>query len=130
MKTGNRASRLAVLISPGALKHIPECRGAWYESKEEIEEGLKRGTEKARLLRWIRREMGRHLTLRERRCVELRFFEGMSLREVGAATGTDPSSVCRAVQRSLRKLRHAAKKKRAAGSSGTLAASKRVGCPK
>lgn len=130
MKTGNRASRLAVQVSPGALKHIPECRGAWYESEEEIEEGLRRGAEKAKLLRWIRQAMGRRLTLREQRCVELYFFEGMTLREVGEATGTDPSSVCRAVHRSLRKLRHAAKKKRTAGSGGALEASKKVGCPK
>ena len=127
MKRGNRASRLAVQISPGALENIPECQSVWYESEEEIKAGLKRGSEKARLLRWIRREMGRRLTLRERRCVELYFFQGKSLREVGAATSTAPSSVCRAVQRSLRKLRHAAKME---GCSNLLEASKRVKRPK
>jgi len=130
MKRGNRASRFAVPISPVDLENIPECQGAWYESEEEIKAGLKRGSEKARLLRWIRREMGRRLTLRERRCVELYFFRGMSLREVGAATGTAPSSACRAVQRSLRKLRHAAKMERAVDCSSVLDASKRVKRPK
>jgi DNA-directed RNA polymerase specialized sigma24 family protein len=37
------------------------------------------------------------------------FFEGLSYREAGAATGTNASSVCRAIQRSMRKLRQAAK---------------------
>lgn len=119
---GNRANRLAVLVNPRVLMHLSEHRGAWYESEEEIEAGLRRGAEKARLLLWIRSEMGRRLTPREVRCVELHFFDGLSFREVGVKTDTAPSSVCRAVKRALRKLRSAAREEGEA--------SKGVECPK
>lgn len=80
----------------------------WHESRDDRERGLRWGREKARLLKWVRNQMGRRLTPTERRCVELHYFEGLTFREAARHTGTQPSSVCRAVQRSIRKLRQAA----------------------
>lgn len=83
-------------------------RSPWYESPEDIEAGLERAKERAKLLRWVRIQMSRRLTKRERRCIELYFFKGMTFREAAEATQTTPSSIHRAVRRSLLKLRHAA----------------------
>lgn len=105
MKDRTRAGRNAVLMDPAVLRLFETERGAWFESPEEVEAGLEWGREKAALLGWVRRQMGRHLTARERRCVELYFFQGLTYREVGSATGTNASSAYRAVARSLRKLR-------------------------
>ena len=108
MTERSRASRFAIFLSPDVLRHFPTESSAWHESEEDVEAGLEWGAEKARLLRWVRRQMGRRLTKRERECVELYYFRNMTFREVGLATETNASSAYRAVARSLRKLRAAA----------------------
>lgn len=105
MRDRTRAGRNAVLMESKALHLFENARGAWYETPEEIEAGLEWGKRKAELLTWVRRQIGRHLTPRERRCIELYFFEGLTYREAGEKTGTNASSVHRAVTRSLRKIR-------------------------
>jgi DNA-directed RNA polymerase specialized sigma24 family protein len=111
MKTRSRADRLAVHVSPSFFRLVPASRSAWYETEEEIEAGLAWGRRKAVLLRWVRRQMGRRLSLRERRCIELCFFEGRSYVEAAAITGTNPSSAQRAVERSLRRLRKSVRRR-------------------
>jgi len=103
-----QSGRRAVSFSPASLAHLNRDRSAWYETPEEIEAGLEWGRRKAELLRWVRRQMGRRLTLRERRCIELYFFRDKNYREVAKATGTGPSSAYRATARAIRKLRRAA----------------------
>ncbi len=124
----SRASRFAVSIDPRWLERVENSRGAWYETSEEIESGLAWGHKKAALLRWVRRQMGRRLTRRERRCIELYYFRGKTFREAGSITKTNASSVHRAVARGVRKLRMAAQEecplkslnqKRRSGSHGT-----------
>lgn len=111
--TGNkRKMRRATVLSPGPLGSAATEAGLWYESPEEVEEGLKRGRERVELLRWIRKQMGRKLTPRERHCLELYYFEGLSYREVGGLTGTSMATAHRDVARSLRKLRLCAKRSR------------------
>ncbi|MCC6490551.1 MAG: hypothetical protein IT364_23905 [Candidatus Hydrogenedentes bacterium] len=104
MRDRTRAGRNAILMGPEALHLFENSRGAWFETPEEIEAGLEWGKRKAELLAWVRRQMGRRLTQRERRCMELYFFEGLTYREAGEKTGTNASSVHRAVTRSLRKI--------------------------
>jgi DNA-directed RNA polymerase specialized sigma24 family protein len=108
----SRASRFAVPAPPDYFTEMSTRRGPWHETEEEIEAGLAWGRRKAELLRWARREMGRRLTARERHCVELHFFRGLSCLEVAKATGTTISSAHRAIKRSLRKLRYAAGRRR------------------
>ena len=103
-----RATRFAVSVPPEFFEEMSARCGPWYETEEEIQAGLKWGRQRERLLRWARLLMNRRLTLRERRCIELHFFKGMSCVDVATATGSDPSSVQRAISRSLRKLRCAA----------------------
>ncbi len=105
----SRAQRFAVSVDPMRLATLGQARGAWFETEEEIEAGLAWGREKARLLRWVRKRMATRLTRRERRCIELCFFQGLSHREAATATKTNASSVQRAIRRSIDKLRAAAR---------------------
>ena len=109
MDRRSRASRFAVAAPPSYFKRLEARRNPWYESPEEIAAGLAWGRRKARLLQWVRQEMATSLTQREQECIDLYFFHGMTCREVGQATGTNASSVHRAIRRSIRKLRQAAR---------------------
>ena len=100
--------RDGISVNPEYMDHFATFKGLWHETPEEIEDGLAWGREKERLIRLIRKEMGRRLTKRERRCVELYFLRGLTYSQAGTVTKTNASSVHRAVQRGLRKLRHAA----------------------
>ena len=99
---------LEILLKPEVMDAFATARAAWYEGEKEVQDGLAWGKEKARLLRWVRRQMTRRLTPCERRCVELCFFQGLTFREAAAHTRTNPSSVYRGVRRALRKLNAAA----------------------
>jgi len=113
-----RADRFAVVMDPKVLKHFTTERAAWYESESEIKRGVEWGREKARLLRWVRKQMSERLSATERKCVELYYFQGRTYREAAAITGTNPSSVYRAVRRSVRKLRAAAEEDQIAPKRG------------
>ena len=103
-----RAERLAVQVPVGMLMRTGEEQGAWHESRAEVEAGLTWGSDKAVLLAWVRARMEALLTARERQCIRLYFLEGLNYREAGRRTGTNASSVHRAVTRGIRKLRAAA----------------------
>lgn len=110
MKVRILAERCLRSTSPHALRELGESRRAWHETEEEIRAGIRWGRKKAELLRWVRRKMRRRLTARERRCVELYYFQGLTLVEVGCETGTNATSALRAVRRSVNKLRALAEK--------------------
>ncbi|MDZ4857828.1 MAG: sigma-70 family RNA polymerase sigma factor [Candidatus Hydrogenedentes bacterium] len=113
MSERSRARRFELVVSPTIIGMHNVTEAAWYETPEEIEAGLRWGEEKAKMLAWVRRAMGRRLTVRERRCLELYYFEGLTFREVGDRTGTNASSVYRAIGRAVRKLRAASQSKSA-----------------
>ena len=106
--TKERLRRDGISVNPEHLEHIGSSEAIWHETPEEIQAGLAWGREKEQLLRLVRKEMHRRLTKRERRCVVLYFFRGLTFNEAGKATKTNASSVHRAVHRGLRKLRCAA----------------------
>jgi RNA polymerase sigma factor (sigma-70 family) len=94
-----------VQVDAELIETISNEAAAWHESPEEVQKGLAHGKEKAALEAWIRTFMDTGLTERERHCLELYYFRNMTYREAGAATGTNATSVYRAVLRALRKLR-------------------------
>lgn len=81
-----------------------EC-AAWHESPEEVVAALERGRIREARLAWVRQHMAQHLTPRERECVELCCFQGLTGRGAARLTQTNPSSICRALQRAGLKLR-------------------------
>jgi len=101
--------RFKVNLSPRVLDHYPASASAWFETEEAIEAGLTWGEEKARLLKWVRKQMRQRLTPRQQRCIELYYFEGLSFAEVGTEAGITMSSAYRIVQRGIRRLRVAAR---------------------
>ncbi len=100
------------LMDPAKFGVISEADSLWHETDEDVRDGLEYGREKARLLRWVRRHMRSRLTARERHCIELLYFRGLTCREAGERTGTHPSSVHRSAQRGLAKLRRQLEKRR------------------
>lgn len=108
MHERTRAHRNESLLSPDIMRTYRVEQSAWYETEEEVRSGIKWGARKAVLLAWVREQMRTRLTPRERHCLELYYFRGLTYREAGDATGTNASSVYRAVQRAIRKLRDAA----------------------
>lgn len=108
MHERTRAHRHESFLSPELMRQYRVEQSAWYESEAEVRRGLTWGARKAVLLAWVREQMRTRLTPRERHCLELYYFRGLTYREAGAATGTNASSVHRAVQRAIRKLRDAA----------------------
>ncbi len=109
MEERTRADRHESLLSPEIMRSFRIEQSGWHETKSDIRAGIAWGRRKAVLLAWVREQMMVVLTARERHCLDLYYFRGLTYREAGAATGTNASSVYRAVQRSIRKLRKAAK---------------------
>ena len=103
-----RHRRLELYFSEKDLSRFPKALGLWYETPAEVQAGLNWGREKARLLRWVRRQARNKLTPREWRCIELCCLEGLSCREAGLKCGANKSTVNRAFRRAIYKLRAAA----------------------
>ncbi len=109
MKIMRRENRNSVTLEPAKLeRYIAENR-MWYETPEEIRAGLEWGRRKQSLLRWVRRQMGRRLTLKERRSIELRFFHNLTFAEMGDEMQLDAVTAWRVVQASIKKLQKAAR---------------------
>ncbi|MFA6242672.1 MAG: sigma factor-like helix-turn-helix DNA-binding protein [Candidatus Hydrogenedentales bacterium] len=100
-----RPERFTYSTNPLFLLDIASARRAWYETEDEVRAGIRWGKRKAELLQWVRRKMQRKLTARERRCIELYYFQGLTYAKVACVTGTNASSVLRAVRRSVNRLR-------------------------
>ena len=111
MNEANRSEmwKRTLVKSPETFGEMPRESAFWHATKSEVAAKLSYGQRKAEVLRWVRRQMGRRLTKRERHCVEMHFFLGLSYREMAKATSTNPAAGHRAVGRALRKLRQAVK---------------------
>jgi DNA-directed RNA polymerase specialized sigma24 family protein len=108
MRETTRTQRNAIRLAPTGLDGVEESRGLWFESREEVEQGLDWGRRKAGLMQWLRRHMEHRLTPRERRCLELHFLEELPYTLVAERERCSTSSAHRAVARALHKLRAAA----------------------
>ena len=108
METKNREYFKLIHVSLKTLAQLSTLQGMWSETPEEVAAGIEWGRRKRVLLRWVRKQLGARLTLRERRCLELYYFQGLTFSQVGERTGTDPSSSFRAVKRAVIKLKRAA----------------------
>jgi DNA-directed RNA polymerase specialized sigma24 family protein len=94
--------------APALFAKFSEGRGLWHESPEEVQRLLAWGRRKAKLIRWVRRRLRRDLTPREAQCIRLYYLRGKSLIQIAALTGTTRSSVKRAIDRGIQRLRASA----------------------
>ncbi len=102
--TGAQAGRLV-------LEGLTIAQTPWCEDEDAIRRGLEWGRKKARMLQWVESQILLRLTPIERRCIELYYFEALNYREAAQVLDVNASSVYRAVQRGIRKLREAARER-------------------
>jgi DNA-directed RNA polymerase specialized sigma24 family protein len=107
--------RLGRRVSPILLEFLSATKHPWHEELEDVRAGLRWGREKERLLAWVESQMRLRLTAVERRSIHLYYFRDRNYRQAAEILGVNPSSVYRAVQRGLRKLREAAEEHPPAG---------------
>lgn len=105
------ADRYKVNCCPSIMAEFTNEQSPWSEDEAMIAAGLAWGREKDRLLKWVRLRMER-LTEKQRRCIELRYFEGLTYIEVAKLVECSPSAACRSAQRGVEKLRRAARRDR------------------
>lgn len=99
--------RFKVSCGPEIMEGFANEDSFWSEDEAATDAGLAWGEEKVRLLKWVRKQMRRRLTPRQRRCIELYYFKDLTYLEVGHKTGCSASSACRSVRRGIRRLRAA-----------------------
>lgn len=104
-----RTRPIRISFSPKWLDEFPESMSPWHETPAAIRRGLTGGARRAELLAWVRRQMGARLTRKQRRSIELYYFEGLTYREVAKALNTSPSSVHNLLKRGLHRLKAAAR---------------------
>ena len=103
-----REWRPEITVNPAKLERIANRR-SWHSDPElEVAAAKRQDAEQALLLRWVRREMGRRLTKREQRLVELYYLEAKTLEEVARRRKIHASTVSRSLRRAVGKLRAAA----------------------
>lgn len=105
----NALERLGRPVSPAIFARLTNSDVPWHESPEELRRATARARERERLLNWVRSQMLLRLSLVERRCIELYFFEDLNYREAAERLDVNVTSVYRGVERGLRKLRTAAR---------------------
>ena len=110
MENRTYADRFKVNCCPSVMAEFTNEEGAWSEDKREVAAGLAWGREKERLLKWVRQQMRRRLTAKQRRAIELYYFKDLTYAEIGRRMGCSPSAACRSVHRGLERLRCAAKR--------------------
>lgn len=97
-----------ITFDPAVLARAASIRGIWHETETEFARGLAAARERALLLTWVRREMGRRLSPRERRFLEQHYFNALTRDEVARRNGVHKTTVDRGLRRAVDKLRRAA----------------------
>lgn len=98
-----------ITVEPERMAYVVERHRGSAGAHHEQEAAKREQAERALLMRWVRREMGRRLTPQEGRLVELYYLEMMTLKEVAHCRKVHFSTVSRSLRRSLGKLRRAAR---------------------
>lgn len=94
-----------IFFRPDLADRFPQTDGMWYETEEEQTLAFKRFHQREMLLAWVRRAMEHSLTKKQRRAVELHYFEGMSSKEVARQLRCHKASVNRHLRCAIAILR-------------------------
>ena len=108
LKKMGRQPRREYSYDPHILARKFQSGGLWEESEDEIEAGVKAARERELLLRWVRREMRRRLSKKERRYIESYYFYNRSVAAVAQRYEVHFTTVYRSIRRAIRKLQQAA----------------------
>jgi RNA polymerase sigma factor (sigma-70 family) len=112
MKHRHRQEDILIYVKPVRLKGIANEASLWYESPHETRVALGRATRHEKRLEWVRLEMAQRLDPDERLYLDLHYFQGVTIREIGERAGVHPASVYRVIREAIRKLRKAAREQK------------------
>jgi len=96
--------RNMVFVSSQFLEEISEAQSLWYETPEEIESKIQWGKEKVRLLNWVKNQMERKLSIKERKYIEHYYLQGETLEAISKKFHSHPATIHRAIRRGIKKL--------------------------
>ena len=97
--------RLGRRSGVSAFDRLTKNKSPWHESKEDVEAGLKVAREDRVKLARVRLAMYEVLNEAEFDVIELHYFNGLSLRQVGRITDRNASTVHRRIRSAIIKLR-------------------------
>ncbi|NLV45356.1 MAG: hypothetical protein GXY07_12765 [Candidatus Hydrogenedentes bacterium] len=109
LRQARHCRKMEFTCDPHVLAKAAFARSPWHETGEEIADALEASTEKALLLRWVRREMRRRLSPRECRYLEEHYFCALPVATVARRNGVHRMSVYRGLRRAIGKLQRAAR---------------------
>lgn len=96
--------RNIVFVSSQFLEEISEAQSLWYETPEEIENKIEWGKEKVQLLNWVKKQMARKLSIKERRYIEHYYLQGETLEIISKKFQSHPANIHRTIRRGIKKL--------------------------
>lgn len=96
--------RNTVFVSSQFLEEISEAQSLWYETPEEIESKIQWGEEKARLLNWVKKQMERKLSVKERKYIDHYYLQGETLETISKKFNSHPANIHRTIRRGIKKL--------------------------
>ncbi|MGC8739328.1 MAG: hypothetical protein ACP5UA_11890 [Candidatus Hydrogenedens sp.] len=96
--------RNTIFVSSQFLEEISETQSLWYETPEEIERKIQWGKEKAHLLNWVKKQMERKLTLKEKKYIECYYLQGETLEVISKRFHSHPANIHRTIRRGIKKL--------------------------
>ncbi|HOQ31667.1 MAG TPA: hypothetical protein PLA12_04040 [Candidatus Hydrogenedens sp.] len=96
--------RNIVFVSSQFLEEISEAQSLWYETPEEIERKIEWSKEKAQLLNWVKKQMERKLSIKERKYIEHYYLQGETLEFISKKFHSHPANIHRTIRRGIKKL--------------------------
>lgn len=97
--------RLGMRVGEFSLELLAENDSPWFETKEETQSGLESRRRKQVQLARIKLAMYEHLKESDISIIELRFFHGLTLRQIGVIMDLNASTVHRRIRNSILTLK-------------------------
>lgn len=105
----DRVWRATWPVDGARLGLLPESRSPYHEEPEDIAALLSYGEAKAALIEWIDWTAADRCTTKEQEAIHMLYRLGLSLPSAARLARRNPSTIWRARDRAIRKLRAAAK---------------------
>lgn len=95
----------SIFFTPALADSFAHTQAMWHETEAEKRVAEKRAVQREALLCWVRQAMRRHLNSRQRRMVELHYFEGLTVQDVGRRLKCHSTTVYRQLAMAIAILR-------------------------
>lgn len=98
------SQRLGKRAAPSVVDKLTAEDSPWFETEAEVIAGLEEGRDKAKLLEQIGVAMLEDLNASEIEALQLRYFQGLSYREIAKIMNRNVSTIHRKIERAILKL--------------------------